>query len=266
MFDFVFVVLTYHNTADLEMFFEKNVIKNSKVIVVNSYFDDDSLEEFRRIAIENNAIFIPIENLGYSYGNNIGIEYAKENLQFEYLIVSNADVEVLDFDSKFLLEKCSRLGVYGPTIITLDNKQQNPYIVRYKKIMRSIFYLACKKRLKYLKYFVFLLNKIDRVLFLQTVKSSSKPLHKVYSCHGSFIIVGREAIDLNFNFFNNQMFLFNEEHFFAKQCKLNNVPIFYLKDRVSIKHYEDGSVSSISSKINQLSDESYIVYYKYFNK
>ena len=43
MFDFVFIILTYKNYNDLQFFLENNRISNSKIIVVNSFFDEKSI-------------------------------------------------------------------------------------------------------------------------------------------------------------------------------------------------------------------------------
>ena len=42
VYDFVFVVLVYRNTADLHDFFAALKVANSKVVVVNSYYDDNT--------------------------------------------------------------------------------------------------------------------------------------------------------------------------------------------------------------------------------
>ena len=51
MFDFVFIILTYKNYNDLQFFLENNRISNSKIIVVNSFFDEKSklfLKKFQK--------------------------------------------------------------------------------------------------------------------------------------------------------------------------------------------------------------------------
>ena len=94
-FDFVFVVLTYRNTKDLSSFFINNTITDSKVIVVNSFYDESTEVEFQKISNENMADFINVENLGYGNGNNTGIEFAINNYEFKFLIISNPDVLII---------------------------------------------------------------------------------------------------------------------------------------------------------------------------
>ena len=102
-YDIVFVVLVYRNTDDLKDFFLHNHIKNSHVIVVNSYYDDVSEGDFRKIAEDNGASFISVPNKGYGAGNNRGIEYALEHFNFDFLVISNADIQISKFDFNLLI-------------------------------------------------------------------------------------------------------------------------------------------------------------------
>ena len=110
-FDIVFVVLVYRNTQDLVDFFKSNQISRSKTIVVCSHYNDDTDTRFSEIARINLADFIVVPNKGYGYGNNKGCEYALSNYDFKYLIISNADIKIEQFDIE-------------------DVKINNPYIVR----------------------------------------------------------------------------------------------------------------------------------------
>ena len=58
VYDFVFVVLVYRNTKDLEDFFTSLKTPNAKVVVVNSFYDDDSRAKFEAVALAHNADFL----------------------------------------------------------------------------------------------------------------------------------------------------------------------------------------------------------------
>lgn len=119
-FDIVFVVLVYRNIRDLRDFFNSNEIPDSKTIVVNSFYDDESECEFKEIAESNQADFLSVPNKGYGAGNNRGIDYALSNYDFNYLIVSNADITISRF-RKDLIDKFPN-AVLAPKILTLNNK------------------------------------------------------------------------------------------------------------------------------------------------
>jgi len=128
-FDFVFVVLTYRNTVDLDSFIKytrERVNDAYKIIVVNSFFDHESLDRLREIAVTNNCDFLNTENKGYGYGNNRGIDFARSHYKFKFLIVSNPDIEIQYMPTIDSLEEYSRC-IIAPTIKTLTGKNQNPY-------------------------------------------------------------------------------------------------------------------------------------------
>lgn len=63
-YKYVFVILVYRNTNDLEdclaSITEK--VSSCKSVIVNAYYDDDSLHEVERIANLYHCDFISIEN------------------------------------------------------------------------------------------------------------------------------------------------------------------------------------------------------------
>ena len=264
-FDFVFVVLTYRNTKDLSSFFINNTITDSKVIVVNSFYDKASQFEFERISKENNSDFINVENLGYGNGNNTGIEFAINNYEFKFLIISNPDVSIIKMDKKYLLNSPKNI-IYAPKILTLKKKNQNPFIYNFSFNTRKVFYFACIKNITYLKYLIFFINSIARRLFNLFVAFTKKNYYRVYSCHGSFIIIGNEALKSLNPPFQSSMFLFNEEHFFARKAKLNKIDIRYIPQKVEVKHFEDGSIDLNNKQLKNHMSESYIKYFEYFFK
>ncbi|WP_019231899.1 glycosyltransferase family 2 protein [Streptococcus massiliensis] len=139
----IFVVLTYRNYEDLQDFIDSvnDRVKNYKIIVVNSFFDDDSMEIIKNIALSNNCEFLNIPNKGYSFGNNVGVRYALENFRFEHLVISNADIIVQNFDTSQLEQG----NIYCGELITLRGNNQNPMIIYDNKISDWLIYKGYKK-------------------------------------------------------------------------------------------------------------------------
>ena len=155
-FEFVCVLLTYNNENDLVNFFRLNKINSCKFIVVNSFYSKEVTKKMNLIAKEFEADFIPIDNLGYSYGNNIGISHANKNYIFNFLIVCNSDIKIIGFKSS-LSDRLSKNKIYAPKIKTLSGKNQNPFIVNYSFFFRWLFWIII---LFYLDgYFGLLLNQ-----------------------------------------------------------------------------------------------------------
>ena len=131
--EFVFIVLVYKNTDVLRSFFESlDMIQNKKVILVNSYYDEESEIRCREFAVRNDADFISVPNLGFGAGNNRGIEYARENYQFDYLILSNSDIILNNFVSINMLPKGA--CVVAPDTRLLSGKPQNPNVPKESKL------------------------------------------------------------------------------------------------------------------------------------
>ena len=137
-YDFIFIVLVYRNTKDLKDFFDSYNLANSKVIVVNSFYDKESESDFKKIAEANNADFLSVPNKGYGAGNNRGVDFALAHYDFKYLVISNADICIEKMD---LSAFCGfKEGIYAPSIHTLSGKQQNPHMPFHISLIDSIKY------------------------------------------------------------------------------------------------------------------------------
>lgn len=256
----IFVVLVYRNTKDLRDFFDTNDVPNSKTIVVNSFYDEKTEDEFRRIAFKNNSDFISVPNNGYGYGNNKGIEFALMHYSFDFLIISNADVSIEKFDVSFLYE--NRDCVLAPKILTLKGKNQNPSSPfkpsRFREILVSWLY---RNRHRHLIYGYYIWSRLSKFIFY----SISKFRRKIYSPHGAFFIIPHKILLKISPIYNERQFLFFEEHHFGKLAKLHGIKIIYSPDIV-IRHKEDGSVSFLSESIFNLMRQSYLEYYEFWFK
>ena len=255
--DFVFVVLVYRNTCDLKDFFASLSLPLSKVIVVNSYFDEKSEKDFKTIALKNNADFFSVPNKGYGAGNNRGIEYALLHYDFKYLVVSNADVKIQKIEIG-LLEKMPE-GIYAPSIHTLSGKQQNPHMPYHSAILDRIKYKFFLKNNWNGILMICAVNKVLRLFFLYFARFFNNC--KIYSAHGAFVILSKNTIKKVMPLYDENVFLFTEEENLAMVAKAYGVSTYYVPF-IQIQHKEDGSTSVISDKQRGITCESYITFYK----
>ena len=88
-YDVIFVVLTYKAYQDLNEFcLSLNGFKFTyKIIVIDAFFSEELSNKIKEISNKNNCIYLQIENKGYSYGNNYGIDYAVKNFDYKYIII-----------------------------------------------------------------------------------------------------------------------------------------------------------------------------------
>ena len=64
-------------------------------------------------------------------------------------------------------------------------------------------------------------------------------------------------------FYNEEMFLFNEEEHLGRLAKENGISTIYAPEIV-IQHKEDGSMNVASIDLFERMRQSYLVYYKYW--
>lgn len=259
-FKYVFVVLVYRNTQDLKDFFQAFGVKDSKVIVVNSFYDDVSKEEFRIIAEQNNADFISVPNLGYGYGNNRGCEFALKHYLFNWLIISNADIIIKKFPEDVLNNH--KNDIVAPNIINLKGKRQNPSSAFARPWwLDTLQYKVYKAERKRLIYVFYALSRLQKSFFYLI-----SPLRKrIFAAHGAFVIIPFSVIQKLFPIYNEEMFLFAEEIHFGRLASQNGVKTYY-EPEIEISHKEDGSVSLAVDNVYKPMRQSFMVYYEYWKK
>lgn len=263
--DFIFCVLCYGSTEDLERYFRnvKKVRGAYKVIVIDSYYSDEIRSKMHAVAEANDADFIPVPNKGYGAGNNAGIRYALKNYQFRFLAVTNPDIDFLGFDIGVLdhLDNC----VIGPSIVTVEGKRQNPY--RPFALGGSIElmeYWGYKNNSKFWLYAGLSCNKILREMFAFWHEQITGK-GRTYSVHGSCIILGKNALDALMEgdtLFDERIFMFSEEMDIARRARLRGVKMYYIP-KLKIRHFEDGSIN-LAKMFDEASEErkSYLYCYE----
>lgn len=259
--DIAFVILCYRETEDIV-----NIINNINkysgefaIIVVNSYFDERTKSIIEFIASENNCDFINVENKGYGYGNNRGIEYANEKYEFDFLCICNPDILFTNLPLD-LLTKDLKAAIVAPNIITKNGKKQNPYYYTHLSIIDWFKYLGLVKNIKGLYFVGVAINKVIRTVF--NILGNRKRL-KIYACHGSCLFIGQRALEKLETIYNEQMFLFHEEEHLARLAHQLSISTVFMKD-IKVTHFEDGSSESIKDSTFKYMKQSYSEYYKYW--
>ncbi len=255
----VYVVLTYRNTEDLELFFAHLGGPDGRVVVVNSYYDEMTKEKMEQIARSNGADFLNVENKGYGAGNNAGIAYALMHYDFDALVISNPDVEVGQWHSPDMRELRDR--IVAPRIVTLSGKEQNPYYAVRNRLGEWFFGRYAKSGKAVWMWAAVIMNKLLREGFLLMTRISRRESYRVAAAHGAFLIIGREALDqLEVPLFDERMFLFCEEVHLARLARQHGVRIEY-RPGISVLHKEDGSMSIAQIQENEHALRSWRVLY-----
>ena len=256
--DFAFVILTYRNTADIIECLDSLDGKgfgNYRVVIVDSYYNDETTDVLKNVARDYKAVFLSVNNNGYSAGNNYGISYCNQNYDYDYLVVCNPDIVVMDNKFDFNTIKNKKI-LLAPKIISKNGKMQNPYWKNRNVFFIWLIYLGYKYKNRIFLYGGIAGNKIIRELF----NKKEHTLERIYAAHGCFVIFTKELIQALGKVYDENVFLFTEEAILAKIMSKANYPSYYT-DLITIYHKEDGSMSV--AKIDEKSElrKSFLYYY-----
>lgn len=260
IYDFVFVVLVYRNTSDLKEFFDNLRVKNSKVIVVNSFYDKDTDERFKQIAEMNDADFLSVPNKGYGAGNNRGCEYALEKYKFKYVVISNADIKILQMRMEDL--KGHEAEILAPDIRDKNGKKQNPHMAFSRsKFGYDLRYWAYKYKLPLMKYILPVISRTNKILFY--ILNALFGRTKIFAAHGAFVLIPCEGLKKMMPLYDERVFLFAEETHLGLNASKHGIKTRYM-DCIKILHKEDGSVGMESINAFNIGIHSYMCLHNYW--
>ncbi|MFA6830838.1 MAG: hypothetical protein WCR36_00995 [Bacteroidaceae bacterium] len=257
-YKYIFVVLVYRNTSDLIDFFHHFDIPDSNVVVVNSFYDADSEQEFSDIANRYSADFISVPNKGYGAGNNKGVEYALAHYDFKYLIISNADITI----EKLNINDLSKYGnsIIAPKILNLRGRNQNPSSPFFPGNIYSAIKAWCFNGNHHkLIWGVYAYSRFTKIIYYLMA-----PFHKkIFSAHGAFVIIPHESLTKLVPLYDEEMFLFIEEEYLGLKAHRLSISTMYAPEIV-IRHKEDGSMNLANVNTFEREKQSYLVYYNHY--
>lgn len=250
-----FVILHYETVSDTEQCL-KSLQKfltndNVNVVVVDNGSKSGKLDNLKKEYESNKSIiFLRSEiNLGFAKGNNIGFQYAKMNLDPDFIILTNSDTVYEQKDFIETLQKSydmSKFDVAGPKIISMvDGKNQNPVMKMYNskkdlqirllkyKILMMLSYLNLDVKFK--KYFSKEIIEVDK----------NKSPDEI-QLHGACLIFSRKYIE-KYDGLYDKTFMYGEESILKYIVEKNNMSMIYI-DELEIYHKEGSSTDHIYGK------------------
>ena len=255
-YELVFVVLVYRNIDVLRQFFSTLTLSFSyRVIVVNSFFNQETEEACRALSKEYDADFIPVPNKGFGAGNNSGCQYVMDHYQYRYLILSNSDIIIRDITCLSQLEE--QKAVYAADVRMENGHRQNPHLPFKVGLYLKLLDLSYRWKSNLLMNVAFAFNRIMRELLVIWTKLNGGRKVKVFSAHGSFIILTCQASQALSPIFHEEMFLYNEELYLAYRCRQLQIPVYYVP-KLEVTHLE-GASSTILSNSWENHEESYSI-------
>lgn len=254
------IILNYNAEEDTIKYV--NEIKNYNSIDTIIVVDNFSQNADKIFSLKSDKIHVirTEKNGGYSYGNNFGLKYLDSlNEKYDYVVISNPDVEVSEeaFAACFEeLEKNENTGICSPRMY---NKDGNPIRRSSWKIRTPAIDMASSTRItEILLYKLFKSGEYKKEEFLQ-------PRLRVEAVTGAFFVI-RHDLFKKCGYFDENVFLFYEEDILAKKIKDLNFEAYSLNN-VGFKHFESSTIDKIFSywgKIKRL-QKSKMYYQKTYN-
>lgn len=256
-YKYIFIVLVYKNIDVLETFFDSlSSIDSYKVVLVNAYYDDESKKACETYATEHNADFVDIPNMGYGEGNNKGIEYARTKYSFEYLIVSNSDIIIKEFNNINGFQN----SIIAPYTEMISGKKQNPNMPYHAfGICYNLLKWGYKNNSFIICKIAHAINRVNRIAFFIQSRLLNKDSCSIYSAHGSFFLIGNKALEYLYPLFDSEMFLYNEEFYLAEKCRRKGVRIIYAPSLIRVLHLEGASAGFDYKKQFGVHRESFLI-------
>lgn len=233
----VFLILHYYTCEDtikcVESI-EKLNYKKVEIVIVDNASKNGTGKELEEIYKNNKKVHIILseQNLGFANGNNLGFEYAKKNLNPDYIVMCNNDVYMIqeDFCERIIEEeRQSNFAVLGPKILLPDNKVCNysesmPTLkeLQITKINHQIYYYLNKLNLRYI--YTFLFKYINKKFTKVCTDYNSRKENVLIN--GCCIIFSKVYID-KFDGLDDRTFLYYEEQLLYLRLIRNNMKSVY---------------------------------------
>lgn len=258
------IIVNYNDVENTDRFVSEitryNII-NRIVVVDNQSTTSNAFENLKKLESKKVKVLQADKNGGYDYGNNFGIKYLKSKKEeYDYIIISNPDIEVSEEAVKHcleILEKNSRVAICAPRMF---NKEDKP--IRRSSWKIRTFWLDVVHSTRLLE-----------LLFYRILRSGEyseedykNEILKVEAISGAFFIIRYDVLK-QIDLLDDKVFLFYEEDILAHKIKERGYNIVSLNSEKFI-HYESqtiGKTLSYYKKIEQLY-KSKMYYHKRYNK
>ena len=271
-----FVVLhynAYNETINCVNSILKNVrTDHIKIIVVDNCSPNGSGENIKNSFVNDDRVYyIGLDkNIGFAGGNNVGINYARDNLGFEFVCCINNDtiVEQIDFFERVLdTYYRTNAAVIGPKVY-LKNGSYQPfntklettsyYQKQIKRYRKGIVLLRVKNALERLGIKNITFNKHNRAGINKgngQETSYYETEHKDVILHGCCLIF-TPIFFHHLKGFASETFLYREEEILYIDIRNKNLHNIYSPD-VYILHLEDAATNSLFN--NNIKKEIFVL-------
>ena len=272
----VFIILHYGdpNLTDraIKSVLGLDGVLNSRIVVVeNGPNNSGDFElKLRYSEIDIVDVIVSDVNLGFSKGNNLGFEYAKEEFDADFFVIMNNDI--LFPDKRFIKRIFSAYTdrpffVAGPDVFVPQWKYHSsplkrgiPQITDIDNEIKKNEYIIkeCTKknsfdiRKKYWKEIVLSNNcfyklgiSVKRIILGERQKGWSDKNESLVVLQGSCLIFDKRFIGSNDKVFSPETFLYAEEYLLSRKCQKEGWNMEYFPE-ITVYHTCQGSLKKYS--------------------
>ncbi len=258
------IIVNYNDAEDTKKYvntISKYEIINRIVVVDNLSTTVGTFDKLKKLENEKVKVISSDKNGGYDYGNNFGVRYLQSiNEKYDYIIISNPDIEITETAIKHCLEVIDndkRIGVIAPRMFDKENKpiRRSAWkmrtfgldVIHSTRLLEMIFY----KILRSGEY---------------STKEYEKELLEVEAISGAFFIIRSNVLE-EINLLDENVFLFYEEDILAKKLKEKGYKTISLNSEKFI-HFESQTIGKTYSYFKKKKElyKSKIYYHKTYNK
>ena len=251
---FVFLILHYQNMEYTKKCVSSIVSSckksNYKIIIVDNNSPNKTGETLKEMYNQDSNIVVILSrnNLGFSGGNNIGLKYINDNYEYDFIVMINNDVEIID--EKFceiITEEYNKFNfhVMGPKVYLKDGSvDQYPFEPMTKKALKkqirnfSLYLVLCKAHLH--KILRIILDKRKRRNYRSVDKTESR-VNVVLS--GCALIFSASYFEKYYGI-NDKTFLYKEEQLLYHRLMRSNMTSLY-SPRTYVLHNEGVSTNTM---------------------
>lgn len=253
---FCFVILHYKTVEDtIECVNSIHRLNDEcSIVIVDNASNNGSIEKFEnKFKTSSNVTIIKNrENLGFAAGNNVGYQYARDELKADFIAISNNDiiVETSDLINKVVtLFEETGFYIVGPDIESLiDHKHQSPMydiLSDLKTVKKEIWRYRALYALSRLNLYDLLKGEQDknRKVSYKGVEEENK---ENVVLHGAFVVFSPNFVKVEDHAFRPGTFLYMEEAILYEYCTKKDYKMMFTPN-IKVFHKEDSSTNSLFS-------------------
>lgn len=253
---FCFVILHYKTAEDtIECVNSINRLNDEcSIVIVDNASNNGSTEKLENKfkTLSNVTIIKNRENVGFAAGNNVGYQYARDELKADFIAISNNDiiVETPDFINKWVT-LFEEMGFYiaGPDIESLiDHKHQSPMdgvLPDLKNVKKEIWRYRVLYALSRLNLYDLIKGKQEKnrnVAHKDVLEENKENV----VLHGAFVVFSPNFVKVEEHAFRPGTFLYMEEAILYKYCSRKDYKMIFTPS-IKVFHKEDSSTNSLFS-------------------